>query len=110
MEFTTQELAPIAEQMAALCVQRMENGRERHILGLEDGVRQGLKELGGMVLGRTLSQAEAVPAREIACGCGGRLAYQRQRRAKIESIFGWVSYERSYYAECECGVGQAPFG
>ena len=71
MEFTTQELAPIAKQMAALCLKKMEDGADRHILRLEEGVRQGLKELGGMVLGRTLSQAEAVPEREIGCGCGG---------------------------------------
>ena len=36
------------------------------------------------------------------------MTYQRQGGAKIESIFGWVSYERNYYAGCECGQGKAP--
>lgn len=108
MEFTIEELAPIAEQMAALCVKKMENGKDRHIMALEEGVRHSLKGLGAMVLAGTLSQLEGHPEREIACKCGGRLHYQRQRGAKVESMFGWVSYERSYYAECECGNGKAP--
>ena len=108
MEFTTEELAPIAEQMAALCVKKMENESDRHILALEEGVRHGLKKLGAMVLAGTLRRAEGVPEREITCECGGRLHYQRRRGAKIESMFGWVRYERSYYAECECGKGKAP--
>ena len=108
MEFTIEELVPIAEQMAALCVKKMEDGKDKHILKLEEGVREGLKKLGCMVMGGTLMKAEGVRKRELACGCGGKLKYQRRRGAKIESMFGWVSYERNYYAECECGEGKAP--
>lgn len=108
MEFTTEELAPIAEQMAGLCAQKMGEGKDRHILGLEEGIRCGLKKLGNIVLGRALMKAEVVQEKEIACECGGKLTYQRRRGAKIESMFGWVSYERNYYAECECGRGKAP--
>ncbi len=108
MEFTTEELAPIAEQMAELCAKKIGNGTDRHILGLEEGIRRGLKELGCLVLGKTLNQADGDREKEIACGCGGKLNYQRHREAKIESMFGWVSYNRSYYAECECGKGKSP--
>lgn len=108
MEFTIEELVPIAEQMAALCVKKMEDGKDKHIMKIEEGVRQGLKKLGCMVLRGTLMKAEGVREREIACGCGGKLKFQRRRGAKIESMFGWVSYERNYYAECECGKGKAP--
>ncbi|MBT7991118.1 MAG: ISKra4 family transposase [Anaerolineae bacterium] len=108
MEFSTEELAPIAEQIAELCVRKMEREQDRQIMALENGLRQGLKKLGGMVLTSTLSQAERELEREIACQCGGTLHYQRRREAKIESLFGWVEYERSYYAECECSKGKAP--
>lgn len=77
MEFTPQELAPIAEQMARLCVQKVkEQEKDRNIMELEAGIRRGLK--------------------------------QRKRAAKLESLFGWVEYERSYYASCGSGKGQAP--
>lgn len=108
MEFTTEEIEPIAEQLAKLCAKKVGAGKERHILELEEGLRGGLKELGSMVLGKTLMQAEGVREKEIACECGGKLTYQRRRGAKIESIFGWVTYERNYYAACKCGEGQAP--
>ena len=88
MEFTTEELAPIAEQMAKLCVKKMEMEKDRQIMVLEEGLRKGLKELGGVVLTRTLSQAEGVLEGEILCQCGGILHYQRRREAKIESLFG----------------------
>ena len=108
MEFTTEELAPIAEQMARLCVKKLGQGENRQIMVLEDGLRQGMKEMGRMVLGRALSQVDKELDRELPCQCGGRLHYQRRRAAKIESVFGWTSYERSYYAECKCGKGKAP--
>lgn len=108
MEFTTEELEPIAEQIAVLCLKKMEDGAEREIMALENGLREGVKKLGSMTLTRTLSQAEGEIEREIACECGGKLKYQRKREAKIESVFGWAKYERSYYAECQCGKGKAP--
>jgi len=108
MEFTTEELAPIAEQMAKICVQKLSAKENRQILVLEEGLRQGMRELGRMVMGRSLSQAEEEMEREQACQCGGTLYFQRRREAKIESLFGWTSYKRSYYAECQCGKGKAP--
>lgn len=108
MEFTTAELEPLANQLAKLCAAKMDRQQERHISTLEEGVRRGLKELGGLVLGKTLSQAEGPYEKEIACSCGGQLHYQRRRAAQLESIFGWVSYERNYYAACGCGKGLAP--
>jgi hypothetical protein len=108
MEFTTEELAPIAEQMAQLCAQKIAREENRQIMVLEDGLRQGMQKLGGLVLARTLSQADWELGRELPCQCGGNLRYQRTQAAKIESVFGWISYTRSYYAECQCGKGKAP--
>ena len=80
MEFTIQELAPLAEQMATMCVKKVEQAeKDRNIMELEDGIRHGLQQLGNMVLGSTLSQAEGTTKKKIACECGGELMYQRRR-------------------------------
>ena len=77
MEFTTEELTPIAEQIAELCIKKLDTEKDRQIMTLEDGLRQGLKQLGSMVLTSTLSQAERELGCEIPCPCGGTLRYLR---------------------------------
>jgi hypothetical protein len=37
MEFTIEELAPIAEEMAKLCAKKLGAKKNRHIMVLEDG-------------------------------------------------------------------------
>ena len=49
-----------------------------------------------------------MPSRGQTGRGGGTLQYQRRRPAKIFSVFGWVEYERAYYAGCDCGQGKAP--
>ena len=46
--------------------------------------------------------------RRLVFECGGRLEYQRRCEAQVMSVFDWVKYERSYYADCICGKGKAP--
>lgn len=55
-----------------------------------------------------LSHTGGTPNATQACACGGTLHYQRMRTVEVLSVFGTVSYRRSYYAACECGQGQAP--
>ncbi len=108
MEFTTQELAPIAKEFATLFEQKIKSKEDRHIGSLEHEVRKGMKELAVMVLSETLRLAEKEREQTIPCECGGELHYQRRRGAKFESSFGWVSYKRDYYANCECIKGKSP--
>ena len=67
-----------------------------------------MKKLGAMVLSETLMLAEKEREGPIPCECGGELHYQRHRGAKFESSFGWVSYKRNYYADCDCKKGKSP--
>jgi len=108
MEFTTQELAPIAEELATLFEQKIKGKEGRHIGSLEHEVRKGMNELAVMVLSKTLALAEKEREQTIDCECGGKLHYQRRREAKFESTFGWVSYKRDYYAGCKCKKGISP--
>jgi hypothetical protein len=108
MEFTTQELAPIAKEFAILFEQKIKNKDDRHIGSLEHEVRKGMNELAVLVLSETLTLAEKERKQTIPCECGGELHYQRRRGAKFESTFGWVSYKRDYYASCKCKKGKSP--
>jgi hypothetical protein len=108
MEFSTEELKPLAERMAHLMGSELEQADDLTASEIEEGVRRQLRELGQMTFGMILSHQDEEPEREIGCECGGRLCYQRRRTAKILSVFGWVEYERSYYAGCQCRQGKAP--
>jgi len=78
------------------------------IAEIEKGMREALRQLGQQALGLFLSSMQATPESEIDCPCGGKLHYQRMRTAQVISVFGGVSYERAYYAGCECKQGKAP--
>jgi hypothetical protein len=108
MEFSTEQLKPIAEQLAAIVNQELQSDGGAMIREVETGIRHQLRAVGQMALEMVLSQADHTPEREIACECGGRLHYQRRRAAQVLSVFGRVTYERSYNANCACGQGKAP--
>ena len=78
------------------------------IAGIETHLREVLRQMGLQALGYFLSAMQTTPAKEIACGCGGSLHYQRKREATIISVFGKTSYTRAYYAGCSCQKGKAP--
>ncbi len=108
MEFSTEELRPIAEKFAQVIQQGLAEQPDAPIRAIETGMRQWLQSLGQLTLGLVLSQTEAQVSRTLPCGCGGRLQYQRRREAQVLSVFGPVHYARSYDAGCACGQGQAP--
>ena len=108
MEFNTEILKPVAEQLAAIFIEELDGAENMLIRQVETGLRKYLQELGRMTMGMILSQADVAPERSLACECGGTLHYQRRRAAKVLSVFGWVEYERNYYAGCSCGRGKAP--
>ncbi len=103
MEFSTEELRPIAEKFAQVIQEGLEEQPDAAIRAIETGMRQWLQNLGQLTLGLVLSQAEGQLSRTLPCGCGGRLQYQRRREAQVLSVFGPVHYARSYYAGCAAG-------
>jgi hypothetical protein len=108
MEFNTERLKPLAEEMSMIVRQELagkENYKERAI---ENEIRKQLHELGRLTFETILNQADDVAEKEIPCACGGTLTYQRRRPAQVISLFGRVGYERRYYASCQCKKGKAP--
>ena len=86
-----------------------QEGKEEILIGdIEMALREGLRAIGQSALRQFLEQADGEEA-EIECSnCGGKLKYQRRRKATIWSVFGKVDYQRAYYAGCVCGKGCAP--
>ena len=109
MEFSTDNLKPLAQQLAGMVSAELINAEEDvTVRDFETDLRRRLQEVGRLTLGQVLSQADVDPERSIACACGGTLHYQRRRSARVLSVFGWVDYERAYYAGCVCKEGKAP--
>lgn len=113
MNNNTETINSIAQQLAEMIKSAVSEQQQAGqgvpvIAQIENGMREALRQIGQQALGLFLNSMQTVPAREIACTCGGALHYQRMREAKIISVFGKVSYERAYYAGCICGKGKSP--
>lgn len=108
MEFSTEELKPLAEALANMIGSELKYAEGITVSEIETEIRQRLRELGQITLGMVLTSQEPPSEREIMCECGGQMRYQRRRMAKVLSVFDWVEYERRYYAGCQCGRGKAP--
>jgi hypothetical protein len=93
----------------SVVLRRQESGESvPTIAQIETEMREGLRQVGKQALGLFLSSLQTMPAKEIACSCGGTLHYQRMREALVISVFGRTKYVRAYYAGCNCKVGKAP--
>ena len=113
MDYSTESIAEIGQQVtqafqAAVRAHQQAGGQALTIADVETGLRQLLRQVGMQSLSQFLSTGQGTPVAELACPCGGRVRYQRQRAASITSVFGRLRYERAYYAGCACGQGQAP--
>lgn len=113
MNYNMETINSLAQQFAEMIKMAvMEQQRDGEgiplIAQIEHGMREALRQIGMQALGLFLSSMQATPASETGCSCGGVLHYQRMRAAQVISVFGRVSYERAYYAGCQCKRGQAP--
>jgi len=113
MKYSTEMKQKIARELAEMIkeavIEQRETGQgQTTIAGIEQGMREVLREIGQSSLGMVLSGLQKTPENEIECKCGGKLRYQRKREATVISVFGRVRYERAYYAKCQCKKGKAP--
>ncbi len=89
----------LAEEMGKL----IEVEAIRDAEGLENSLRQMLKEVGAQSYGQVLEREDEQLGKRVGCECGGQAQRISRRGAKVMTVFGWVSYRRSYYG-CEvCG-------
>jgi hypothetical protein len=113
MNYNTEGINQLAQQLAELLKSAVMTQQESgegipRIAEIETEMREALRQVGNQALGLFLSSMQATPEKEIACGCGGTLHYQRMREAMVISVFGKTMYKRAYYAGCGCQEGRAP--
>ena len=113
MEYAPEVIAHLAQQVtqvfkAALEQRLASNPTAVTIADVEKGMRELLRPMGAQTLSQFLSLGGGTPVAELPCACGGTLHYQRQREATVTSVLGRITYERAYYAGCQCGKGRAP--
>lgn len=113
MNYNMETINHLAQQFAemikvAVIAQQKAGEETALIMEIENGMREALRQIGQQALGIFLSSMQTTPESEIECPCGGKLHYQRMRAAQVISVFDRVSYERAYYAGCQCKQGRAP--
>jgi hypothetical protein len=113
MEYAPEVIAQLAQQVtqvfkAALEQRLASSPAAVTIADVEKEMRELLRQMGAQALSQFLSLGTGTPVAELPCACGGTLHYQRQREATVTSVFGRITYERAYYAGCQCGQGRAP--
>jgi len=113
MEYAPEAIAELAQEVtqvfkAALGQRLASSLTAVTIADVEKEMRELLRQMGAQALSQFLSLGAGTPVAELPCACGGTLHYQRQREATVTSVFGRVTYERAYYAGCQCGKGRAP--
>ena len=112
MDDTTEWIQALAQQIGTVVKQSLSQAADPQaatsLAWIETALRDVLRQVGAAALGQLLSEPPGTPVAELPCACGGKLQYQRLRPATVLSVFGRVTYERAYYAGCQCGEGYAP--
>lgn len=106
MDFSIKALAEISTLMAEEIGKQIEAERIQELQALENGIRAMLKEVGQQTYQKVLESEDEKQGKRIECECGWRAQRISKRNAKVLTVFGWVSYRRSYYGCKRCGQKQ----
>jgi hypothetical protein len=106
MNFSTKAIEAMAAILAEEVGRLIEMEEILDLEGLENGMRQLLKEVGRQAYGKVLEKEDAKLGKRVACGCGAQARRISKRGAKILTVFGWIEYQRSYYGCQRCGDKQ----
>ncbi|MBT3714397.1 MAG: ISKra4 family transposase [Anaerolineae bacterium] len=103
MKFSTEAI----NQIVSLIVSEFANQLAEDNLKageVEESLRELTQEIGSKSYGKALTLLdEKKHGVEAKCQCGSKGKRVSRREAKILSVFGWVSYLRSYYQDDACG-------
>lgn len=106
MDFSTKAKEEITKILAEEIGEHIEIGKLSNAEGLENGLREMLKEIGQETYRKVLENEDEKLGKQIGCECGAKAKRISKRRAKVMTVFGWVSYRRSYYGCDRCGKKQ----
>jgi predicted SprT family Zn-dependent metalloprotease len=103
MNFSTKALEEISTIVAEEIGRLIEAEEIKDLQGLENGIREMLKGVGVETYGKVLEKEDQKLGKRVRCECGAKAQRISKRKAKVLSVFGWVSYRRSYYGCPGCG-------
>lgn len=78
------------------------------LVSLENHIRSTMKEIGRQVYEKVLETEDEAYGKRIACSCGHQSQRISRRAGKLLTVFGWLSYRRSYYGCSHCGQKTLP--
>ena len=106
MDFSTKAVEEISTVLAEEIGKLIEDEEIKDLQELENGIREMLKEAGLQIYGDVLEKEDRKLGKRVRCECGAKAKRISKREAKVMTVFGWVSYRRSYYGCSGCGEKQ----
>jgi hypothetical protein len=108
MDFSIKTKEVISTALADEISNLIETDEVTDLSSLENGIREVLKEVGLQVYEKVLEKEDKKLGKEIHCTCG-RMSRRISRRAgKLMTVFGWITYRRSYYGCLHCREKEIP--
>ena len=108
MDFSIKAKEAISTALASEISKLVDTNEVKDLTSLENSIRAVLKDVGLQVYEKVLEKEDEKLGKEIHCECG-RMSRRISRRAgKLMTVFGWVTYRRSYYGCTQCGEKQIP--
>ena len=104
----TAVLADVGDELARLWADLV-GAADLTLEAAEGTVRDGVLALGARLLEASLAvRGTGKAGARIGCGCGGTAVFEGYRPKGVQTVVGWVTVRRAYYACADCGQGRCP--
>ena len=78
------------------------------LVSLENNIRITMKEISRQVYEKVLEKEDQAYGKRVVCSCGRQSQRISRRAGKLLTVFGWITYRRSYYGCPHCGQKTIP--
>ena len=108
MDFSIKAQEKISTVIAEEISKLIERDEIKDLACLENGIREFLKEVGCRAYEKALEKEDQKHGKEVPCTCGRYSRRISRRAGKLLTVFGWLTYRRSYYGCPHCGEKAIP--
>jgi hypothetical protein len=108
MDFSIKAQEVISTAVADEICKLIEREEINDLACLENGIREFLKEVGCRVYEKVLEKEDQKHGKEVPCTCGHYSRRISRRTGKLLTVFGWITYRRSYYGCPHCSEKSSP--
>jgi hypothetical protein len=102
MDFSTKAMSEIASVLAEEIGKQIDSEEIKNLEEMENGIREMMKEIGQQTYGKVLEREDQKLGKQVRCECGLKAGRISKREAKVLTVFGWISYHRSFYGCSRC--------